>query len=64
MNALDLDTGEKHQTDALAMNDIGHCVLQLDRTIAADRYSDCKDTGSFVLIDRETCDTVGMGLVE
>jgi sulfate adenylyltransferase large subunit len=64
MHALDLDTGEKHRTEGLAMNDIGHCVLQLDRLIAVDRYSDCKDTGSFILIDRETCDTVGMGFVE
>jgi sulfate adenylyltransferase large subunit len=64
MRVLDLDTGEQYRTEGLAMNDIGHCVLQLDRPLAADRYSECKDTGSFILIDRETFDTVGMGFVE
>ncbi|MGH6770223.1 MAG: sulfate adenylyltransferase subunit 1 [Xanthobacteraceae bacterium] len=64
IRVLDLDTGAHHKTDGLAMNDIGRCVLQLDRPIAADRYADCKDTGSFILIDRESCDTIGMGFVE
>jgi uncharacterized membrane protein len=38
--------------------------LQLDRPLAVDRYAQCRDTGSFILIDSETYDTVGMGCVE
>jgi len=34
------------------------------RPLAVDRYADCRETGSFILIDPETCDTVGMGIVE
>jgi uncharacterized membrane protein len=48
----------------LAVNDIGRVVITTDRPIAADRYADCRETGSFILIDRESCDTVGMGIVE
>jgi hypothetical protein len=36
----------------------------LDRPVAADRYADCRETGSFILIDPEPCDTIGMGMVE
>jgi sulfate adenylyltransferase large subunit len=50
--------------DALAQNEIGLATLKLDRPIAVDRYAECKDTGSFILIDPETYDTVGMGCVE
>jgi uncharacterized membrane protein len=50
--------------DALAQNEIGLATLKLDRQIAVDLYAECKDTGSFILIDPETYDTVGMGCVE
>jgi sulfate adenylyltransferase subunit 1 (EFTu-like GTPase family) len=48
----------------LNMNDIGECVLRLDRLVGADAFWDIKDTGSFILIDAESYDTVGMGLVK
>ncbi len=49
----------------LAQNEIGLGTLdKLDRPIAVDRYAECKDTGSFILIDPETYDTVEMGCVE
>ena len=38
-------------------------MLELDRRIAANRYADNKETGSFILIDPESYDTVGMGMV-
>jgi sulfate adenylyltransferase subunit 1 (EFTu-like GTPase family) len=43
---------------------VGYCTLTFDRPIALDRYQDCKDTGSFILIDPESYDTVAMGCVE
>jgi sulfate adenylyltransferase large subunit len=48
----------------LAANDIGTAVMQLDRLIAMDPYSDNRDTGSFILIEPETGDTVALGIVE
>jgi sulfate adenylyltransferase subunit 1 len=60
---IDPDTAERGSAGSLQANDIGDVLLTLDRTLAFDRYARNRDTGSFILIDRETCDTVGMGLV-
>ena len=64
MSVLDLDTRRSVGAQAIAQNEIGSGTLKFDRPIAVDRYADCKDTGSFILIDPETYDTVGMGCVE
>jgi sulfate adenylyltransferase subunit 1 (EFTu-like GTPase family)/uncharacterized membrane protein len=50
--------------DRLLVNDIGIAVVALDRVVAVDLYTDCRETGSFILIDPESFDTVGMGIVE
>jgi uncharacterized membrane protein len=50
--------------ERLFINDIGECTLRLDRAVAADRYAQSKETGSFILIDPESYDTIGMGFVE
>ncbi len=38
--------------------------MKLDRAVAVDAYAESRETGSFILIDRESFDTVGMGFVE
>jgi sulfate adenylyltransferase large subunit len=50
--------------DRLMSNEFGLCRLEIDRPLAADRYDQNRETGSFILIDAETHDTVAMGLVE
>jgi len=50
--------------DRLMTNEFGLCRLEIDRPLAADRYDQNRETGSFILIDAETHDTVAMGLVE
>jgi sulfate adenylyltransferase large subunit len=62
--AFDLDNRHPINAEAIAQNEIGSGTLVLDRPIPVDRYADCKGTGSFILIDPETFDTVGMGCVE
>jgi sulfate adenylyltransferase subunit 1 len=37
--------------------------LTLDRPVAVDAYAENRETGSFILIDRETTDTAALGLV-
>src|SRR6266704_1635527 len=64
LRVLDLDTGVSSAATRLFINDIGECTLRLDRAIAADRYAESKETGSCILIDPESYDTVGMGFVE
>jgi len=64
VRVFDLDTQRSINAEAIAQNEIGLGTLKLDRPIAVDRYAETKDTGSFILIDPETYDTVGMGCVE
>ena len=64
LRVLNLDTRALTAVNQLGMNDIGHGVFRLDRPIAVDPYRANKETGSFILIDPESCDTVGMGFVE
>jgi sulfate adenylyltransferase large subunit len=64
LDVVDLDTRRTIAADALAPNEVGVCTLTLDRAIAVDRYEDARETGSFILIDPETYDTVGMGCIE
>jgi sulfate adenylyltransferase large subunit len=64
LRSFDLDTRGLTPTDCLQINGIGTGILELDRPIAVDRYADNKETGSFILIDPESYDTVGLGMVD
>ena len=61
---LDVNTFEKVPGRKLDMNEIGVCNLSTARPIVFDKYSDIRDTGSFILIDRFTNQTVGAGMIE
>jgi sulfate adenylyltransferase subunit 1 len=50
--------------DTLRMNDIGRVELTLAQPVFADRYADNRATGSFVLIDEATNNTVAAGLIQ
>jgi sulfate adenylyltransferase subunit 1 len=60
---LDPDSGEQEDADRLVNNDIGDIVLGLDWPLTLEPYARSRDLGSFILIDREHFDTVGIGLV-
>jgi sulfate adenylyltransferase large subunit len=64
LGVVDLDTRRLVETRSIAQNEIGVSTLNFDRPVAFDRYADCAEMGSFILIDPESCDTVGMGCVE
>jgi sulfate adenylyltransferase large subunit len=64
LRVIDLETHRSAVADSLVANDIGTAVVRLDRPIAADHYSSFRDTGSFILVDSETCDTVALGIIE
>ncbi|HXX86564.1 MAG TPA: GTP-binding protein [Casimicrobiaceae bacterium] len=49
---------------ALRMNDIGRIELALAQPVFSDRYADNRATGSFIVIDEATNNTVAAGLVE
>lgn len=58
-----VNTMEKTATETLALNEIGLCHVELDAPIAFAPYKDNKALGSFIIIDRFTNNTVGMGLI-
>ena len=60
---VDVNTYERARVDSLALNDIASCKLILSRPIGADRYSENRATGSFVVIDRISNNTVGVGMI-
>jgi sulfate adenylyltransferase large subunit len=64
LRVVDIETNRSADAERLVANDIATVVVKLDRVIAADRYRDCRDTGSFILVDPESCDTVALGLIE
>ena len=61
---INVDSLEHQAAKTLALNEIGFCNLSFDRPLALDPYKACRDSGSFILIDRVTNLTVGAGMVE
>ena len=47
----------------LGLNDIGTLTLRTSSVVVADAYADIRDSGSFILIDETTNDTVGAGII-
>jgi sulfate adenylyltransferase large subunit len=47
----------------LGLNDIGRVRLRTSKPMAFDAYADNRATGSFILIDEATNDTVGAGMI-
>jgi sulfate adenylyltransferase large subunit len=64
LSVIDLETGKSAPAESLPINSIGTGIIELDRRVAIDRYADNKETGSFILIDPDSYDTVGMGMVD
>jgi sulfate adenylyltransferase subunit 1 (EFTu-like GTPase family) len=61
---LDVETLDRiDNEDGLALNEIGHVKLRLSAPLAFDPYARNRETGSFILIDEGTNDTVGAGLI-
>jgi len=60
---VNVNTLEHLAAQTLELNEIGVCNLHLDQVIAFDSYEQNRDTGSFILVDRLTNDTVGAGLL-
>ena len=48
----------------LKLNQIAVCNISLDKRIAFDSYKENKTTGGFIIIDKITNHTVGMGLID
>ena len=60
---VDLETLDLKPVPSLEDNDVGDVVIALDRAVGFDPYGESRETGGFILIDRDGCDTVGIGLI-
>ncbi|MFM8862050.1 MAG: sulfate adenylyltransferase subunit CysN [Acidimicrobiia bacterium] len=60
---VNVNTLEHSAARTLGLNQIGVCNLGVDRPIPFDPYSDNRDMGGFILIDRYTNSTVAAGLL-
>ena len=62
-HVIDVHTLAPNGHGELELNDIGRVNLRLAEPLAADAYADNRTTGSFILIDEASNDTVGAGMV-
>ena len=60
---LHVVTLEHEGTDKLEMNELGLCHLTTAAPIAVDTFENCRETGSFILVDCETNRTCAAGMI-
>ncbi len=60
---VDVNTLEHLPTEQLELNEIGRVLLRSSAPLMVDRYRRNRATGSFILIDEATNDTVGAGMI-
>ena len=61
---VDVETGRPATARLLALNDIGHCELRLDRAVAAIPYARGRELGAFILIDKLSHATAAAGMID
>jgi bifunctional enzyme CysN/CysC len=60
---IDVREGRRLAASRLGLNDIGIANLSLDRVVPFEQYNRCRRLGSFILVDRQTSETVGAGMI-
>ena len=60
---VNVNTLEQIAARQLELNEIGLCNISLDQPVAFDAYTENRDTGGFILIDRMSNETVAAGLI-
>ncbi len=60
---VNVNTLEQVAARQLELNEIGLCNISLDQPVAFDPYTENRETGGFILIDRLTNETMAAGLI-
>jgi bifunctional enzyme CysN/CysC len=60
---VNVNTLEHLAAKQLELNEIGVCNLSFDRAVPFDPYTENRETGGFIIIDKLSNDTVGAGLL-
>jgi sulfate adenylyltransferase subunit 1 len=60
---VDVNTLEQHASDKLNMNDIARVAMKVQQPLVFDSYATDRATGSFIVIDEATNNTVAAGMI-
>ena len=60
---VDVNTLEQHANPTVNMNDIAHVAMKVQQPLAFDHYKRNRATGSFIVIDEATNNTVAAGMI-
>jgi bifunctional enzyme CysN/CysC len=60
---IDVNTGEHISSEVLQMNEIGDVEVATDIPVIMRAYTESREFGNFILVDRLTLKTVGAGMV-
>lgn len=60
---INCDTLEKDKADEFVLNDIGEVTIHTNQPLFCDPYMDNRATGSFILIDPISNDTIAAGMI-
>jgi sulfate adenylyltransferase subunit 1 len=60
---VDVNTLEQHANPVVNMNDIAHVKLKVQQPLAVDHYQRNRASGSFIVIDEATNNTVAAGMI-
>ena len=60
---LDVNNYDKLAAKRLDLNEVGFCNVATTMPVAFDAYADNRDTGAFILIDRQTNETAAAGMI-
>ena len=61
---LDLNTQEHLQSDELHLNEVGVVNVSLAVAVAFEPYAENRDLGGFIVVDRQSNGTVGVGMID
>ena len=60
---IDVNNFDRLAAKRLDLNEVGFCNLAMSQPVAYDAYVDNRATGAFILIDRQTNETVAAGMI-
>jgi sulfate adenylyltransferase subunit 1 len=60
---VDVNTLEQHANPTVNMNDIAHVSMKIQQPLVVDAYKRNRASGSFIVIDEATNNTVAAGMI-
>ena len=64
LNRVDINSLQQVDATHLGLNEIGPCLVKLTQQVAFDSYTDNRQTGAFIIIDRLSNITVAAGMIK